>query len=75
MLQSATLAFCRPPIPTISHIDVLSFNPDTIENLSKTFKTSISDFLTFRKNVDHRHIPGIKIHIRKFSDQLSFCWI
>ena len=51
MPQSATLAYFRPPIPAISHFDVLGFNPDTFENLSKTFKISITDSWFSRKNV------------------------
>ena len=51
MPQNAMLTPFRPPIPTNSHFDVLSFNPDTFENLSKTFKTSIPDFWFFRKDV------------------------
>ena len=51
MPRSATLTPFRPPTPPISHFDVLSFNVDTFENLSKTFKTFITDFWVFRKHV------------------------
>ena len=35
-----------------SHFEVLGFNTDTFENLSKTFKTSITDFWFFRENIE-----------------------
>ena len=47
MSHSSTLAPFRPPILTISHFDILGFNPDIFENLSKTFKTSNLKFFGF----------------------------
>ena len=69
MPQSATLTSFRSPIPAISHFDVLGFNTDTFENLSKT---SITDSWFFRKNVVSSVYAVYKIHIRTFSDRLSF---
>ena len=34
-----------------SHLHLLGFKPEKDENMSKTFITSIKDFLSFRKNV------------------------
>ena len=44
MPQSATLNPFRLTIPAFSHFDVLGFNLDTSENLSKTFKTSKNSY-------------------------------
>ena len=62
----------RLPISAISLFHVLSFNPDTFQNLSKTFQASIIDFLFFRKNAVSRLMLYIKSPIRKLSDHLSF---
>ena len=51
MPQSATLSSFRPSILAISYFDVLGFNGYTFESLSKTFKTSVTEFCLFRKNV------------------------
>ena len=55
MPQGATLTPFRAPIPAVSHFYSFDFRPEIVsenlENLSKIFKTSITDAWFFTKKV------------------------
>ena len=59
MLQSTTVTPFRTPIPAISHL-VFGFRPEMFENLSKSFKISITDVCFFTKKVVSLAYAGYK---------------
>ena len=47
--QSALGTPFRAPVPNISHLDKLGFNPEKSKKRSKVLKTSATDFSSFQK--------------------------
>ena len=51
MPQSATLTLFRMPIPAISHLVKLGQSPEKLEKHFKSFKTTLMELISSKKNV------------------------